>query len=277
MIVSIVTPVLNGGPLFAQCLESVVRERQAARASGSGIEVEHIIADGGSTDGSIALAQSYGIDVVQEKGTDLHERINRAYFNSRGELIGFLGADDILLEGAIEAVVKAYRQSGRRWVVGGFRWIDVQGRSLGTMKAPPQWMKPEVHACLGWNLSSPMATFYNRSFFTELGGLDVRYQVSADYDLFTRALAREPFARIPGPIAGSRRSGTNMSVVKRDRIREENRHILETFGPRGDFRRMAARMLLKTWVNAGHPEWLVRKVLDRTQVRLGLKKSGYYD
>ena len=55
MIVSIVTPVLNGGAVFAQCIESVIREREACRAAGLDIEVEHLIADGGSTDGSIRL------------------------------------------------------------------------------------------------------------------------------------------------------------------------------------------------------------------------------
>ena len=68
-----------------------------------------------------------------------------------------------------------------------------------------------------------------------------------------------------------------MSVVKKDRVREENKRILEAFGPRGNAKRLAARMLLKTWVNAGHPEWLARKLLNRVQVRLGWSKVGYFD
>ena len=178
MLVAVVTPVLNGGAIFAQCLESVIREREVCRRSGMGNEIEHLIADGGSTDGSIELAQSYGLTVVQEQGTDLHDRLNRGYLAAKGELIGFLGADDILLEGAVDAMVTAYRAGGRRWVVGSLRWIDPDGRSLGTIKAPPVWMKPAVHACLGWNLGAPMATYYSRSFFAELGGFDASLTVA---------------------------------------------------------------------------------------------------
>ena len=81
MIVSIVTPVLNGGAVFAECIESVIAEQKACREAGLDIEVEHLVADGGSTDGSIALAQSYGLAVLQEHGTDLHDRLNRSYVN----------------------------------------------------------------------------------------------------------------------------------------------------------------------------------------------------
>ena len=277
MIVSIVTPVLNGGAVFAQCIESIIREQKACRAAGLDIEVEHLIADGGSTDGSIGLAQSYGLSVLQEHGTDLHDRLNRSYFNSRGELIGLLGADDILLPGAIESIVAAYRRSGRRWVVGGLRCIDPEGCSLGTIKAPPNWIRSDIYACLGWNLGGAMATYFSPGFFKELGGFDTRYQVAADYDLFARALAREPFARVDRVVAGSRRNGKNFSVVKKDRRREESQLIAETLGPKSNVQRFAARMLLKAWINAGHPEWLAHKLLDRAQVRLGLKSVSYFD
>ena len=277
MIVSIVTPVLNGGDVFARCIESVIAEREACRARGLAIEIEHLVADGGSTDGSIALAQSYGLAVLQEQGTDLHDRLNRSYFNSRGELIGLLGADDILLPGAIEAIVSAYQRSGRRWVVGGLLWIDPEGKSLGTLKAPPNWIRSEVYACLGWNLGGAMATYFSRAFFKELDGFDTRYQVAADCDLFTRALAREPFARVDVAVAGSRRSGKNYSVVKKERRLEESKLIAETLGPKSKAMRIATRLLLKAWINAVHPGWLAHKLLDRAQVRLGLKSVGYFE
>ena len=277
MIVSIVTPVLNGGAVFAQCIESVIREREACRAHGLDIEIEHLVADGGSTDGSIALAQSYGLVVLQEQGTDLHDRLNRSYLNARGGLIGLLGADDILLPGGIEAIVAAYHRSGRRWVVGGLLWIDPEGCSLGTLKAPPHWIKAEVYACLGWNLGGAMATYFTPAFFKELGGFDTRFQVAADCDLFTRALAREPFARVDIPVAGSRRSGKNYSVVKKERRIEEGRLIAETLGPKSRAKRIVTRLLLKAWVHAAHPAWLAHKLHDRARFRLGLKRVSFFD
>ena len=68
-----------------------------------------------------------------------------------------------------------------------------------------------------------------------------------------------------------------MSVVKKDRLAIEHEMILERHGPRSIAGRLASRLLLKTWVNATHPEWLASKLLDRMRVRLGFKELSYFD
>jgi glycosyltransferase involved in cell wall biosynthesis len=74
-----------------------------------------VIVDGGSTDGTVEFAQSYGLRVLQGKDSGIFDAINKGSFDSSGELLGFLGADDVMREGGLAAVVEAYRKSGRRW------------------------------------------------------------------------------------------------------------------------------------------------------------------
>jgi glycosyltransferase involved in cell wall biosynthesis len=152
MIVTVVTPTLNAVNYLRECIES------ARRNESPGVEVEHVIADGGSTDGTAELAESYGLRVINGKDRGIFDRINIASFNSSGELLGCLPADDLLLDGGLKAIVRAYQASERRWVVGGYRWIDDRGHNLGTMAAPPTWLIPRIHACLSWPACSHIAT-----------------------------------------------------------------------------------------------------------------------
>ena len=69
------------------------------------------------------------------KDDGIFDAINKGSFAAQGELLGFLGCDDILLPGALEQVVQTYEPSGRRWVVVGIRWLDGCGTPAAT--APP--------------------------------------------------------------------------------------------------------------------------------------------
>ena len=264
MIISIVTTVLNGGDDLRACIESVKAETPC------GVLVEHLIVDGGSTDGSAELAAALGVRVLREPKVGLTGRMNIGYRAAKGELIGILGADDVLLPGALEAVVKAYRRKGRRWVVGGIRWIAADGHSLGVLRAPPRWMTAAAHVALDWNVISPLATYMNRDFFSQLGGYDERYDVAADFELFARALQQEPFERVARPLACWRRDGRNYSVVHGDLAAPEVRAIRQSLGLADDPGRPLRRFAMRVWFNLRNPGWCGHKMVERTRLRVGM-------
>ena len=270
MIVTIVTPTLNAIEYLQECIESVIRSASPR------VEVEHVIVDGGSTDGTVEMAESYRLRVIKQNDTGVFHRINKGSIESSGELVGFLGADDLLLEGGLEAIVNAYQEHGRRWIVGGTLWIDEQGRNLGELAAPPTWIVPRVLACLDWNPVAHAGTYLCREFFMELGGFNVDCKVAGDFDLFTRALARAPFERLARAVACTRRTGSNNSVVNAAIAAGEVQSVCDAFGPTSNVERMLWRYLLKIWINAGNPGWTMRKVVQRTRFRLGRQEKVYY-
>lgn len=77
------------------------------------VSVEHVIVDTGSTDGTVELAGSYSLRVIKGKDCGIFDAINKGSFNSSGELLGFFGADDELLDGALDEVVRRYKQGTR--------------------------------------------------------------------------------------------------------------------------------------------------------------------
>ena len=270
MIVTVVTPTFNAREYLQECVKSL------RTGQNSSVEIEHVIVDGGSTDGTVELAEQFGLRVMTGKDRGIFDAINKGSFNSRGELLGFLGADDVMLPGGIQAVVDTYRNTGRRWVVGGIRWIDEQGGDLGGLAAPPAWMTARMTTCLGWNPVMHMGTYFSREFFTELGGFNIEYRDSGDYEMFARARLLAPYGRIDRAVSCFRRTGTNNSAVNVERTARENRLVLDRFGPQSSLERAAWRYAMKIWFNLVNPSWLAVKLAQPIRLGLGLQAKAHF-
>jgi glycosyltransferase involved in cell wall biosynthesis len=263
--VSIVTPTLNAMEYLPQCIESVERQRSSTAT------IEHIIVDGGSTDGTVEFAQSHGLRVLQGKDSGIFDAINKGSFAATGDLIGFLGADDLLLDGALEAIADCYEKHPEAaWLSGGVRLIDKDSKNLGETAAPPSWLNASMHACLGWCCIHHMATYIRRDFFTELGGFDLNYSVAGDYEMFSRARSLRPFARISKAIACNRRTGQNYSMVHGDAAHEQSMLVGRTYGPKSKLHRLLYRTLMKGWVYGLNPGWAFRKYISAGRFPFGV-------
>ena len=257
MIVTIVTATLNAARYLHDCMASVRLNEE------TGIEVEHVIVDGGSTDGTVELAEAFGLRVITGKDSGIFDAINKGSFNSNGELLGCLGGDDLMLPGGLRAIVDAYRKTGRRWVAGPILWIDGEGRNLGKVSPPPIWVTAKMLACLGWNPIWHAGTFVTRDLFDELGGFDIAYRDSGDYELFIRARQIERYVVADRPVACFRRTGVNNSVVNGCRMQRENQAILDQFGPKSKLERHVWRCALKCQINFNNPVWFTMKMAQR--------------
>jgi glycosyltransferase involved in cell wall biosynthesis len=252
MIISVVTPTLNSARWIEACAGSVRMQ------AGPGVDVEHVVIDGGSSDDTVELARRAGCRVVGDGDDEgIFDAVNKGTRASTGQLVGFLGADDVLMPGALDAIARRYVSSGRRWVTGSYQWTDGLLRPLGTIAAPPERLTAEEHAMLGWSWPLHMATYVERSLFDEIGGFDLRYPIAADYRFFCEAMRRTPFARVGQVVAVFRRHGDNTSMV--DPATDELRQVSLDYGPTSPVRRAYYRLKVKAWVNVRNPRWAYRK------------------
>jgi glycosyltransferase involved in cell wall biosynthesis len=256
MIISIVTPSLNGMRYLPECIEST-RRQESDR-----IEVEHIVVDGGSTDGTPEYAAAQGCKVMSRDG-GIHEALNVGFHSAQGLLFGVLGCDDFLLPGALTAIVDDYGRSERRWIVGSCRWLDANGHDIGKFRSPPGWLTAPMLASLGWSCVPTTSTYVHRDLFADLSGFKAEFEYGGDYEFFVRALGREQFSRISRVLSCCYRHGGNMSL-RRDIYQAETRTIADMYAPTDPLRRQAYRLLLKCWLNATNPWWLTMKVARRT-------------
>jgi glycosyltransferase involved in cell wall biosynthesis len=256
VIISIVTPSLNGMRYLPECIESTRREES------NRVQVEHIIVDGGSTDGTPEYAASRGCKVMYREG-GIHEALNIGFGSARGLLFGILGCDDFLLPGALHAIVDDYERSRRRWIVGSCRWLDARGHDLGKFRSPPEWLTAPMLASLGWGCVPTTSTYVHKDLFADLRGFNTAFNCSGDYDFWVRALAQEHFSRITRVVSCCYRHGANMSM-RRDDYRAETQMIADLYAPKAQAQRGAYRFLLKSWLNATNPRWFTIKMVHRT-------------
>jgi glycosyltransferase involved in cell wall biosynthesis len=261
---TVVTPVLNGGPLLRDCMESVLRERCF------GETVQHIILDGGSTDGSVALARSLGARVIERPDLGLYERLNLGFAEAADGLVTFIGADDLLVEGCVPRVLAAYNATRRPWVAGAVRWIDKDGRHLAILRPIFSSITAEQHAAIGHPLIHISATWIEKSFHHEIGGFDPKYRIAAEYDFTTRALAVAPFARLSEVISAWRLTGDNLSVVNRQRQAEDYHAVCLAHGPKSGAVRMLWRYGHRALFNLTNPDYVRGKTLSRVSYKLGV-------
>lgn len=261
MLISVVTPTLNAIRYLQSCIEST-RDQQSPN-----VQVEHIVVDGGSTDGTVEFAEAQGCTVISGRDEGIFDALNKGSFRASGELLGVLGSDDLLLPGALDAVAQHFQQDRRRWLVGGGRWLDGAGRPRGDIAAPPTLVTVPMLASLGWLYFPHPATYVHRDFFKELGGYDKSFKYFGDYDFILRALEREPFSRVDRTLTGVRRHGGNASMQQTPIHSAETRQIMERYGPSSPWKQAAYRYLLKVWANGTNPTWFLQKRVDDLRAR----------
>src|SRR5438552_385907 len=122
---TIVTPCLNGADTLPLALESV-------RSQPYDGEVEHLVVDGGSTDGTLEiLASAPGVRYISESDRGLSDAVNKGIRMARGEVVGWLNADDVYLPGALGRVGRAFAQQPEAvWATGACLIMDDDGNEI---------------------------------------------------------------------------------------------------------------------------------------------------
>jgi len=217
MVVTVVTPCLNPGARLTRCLDSV--------AAQSYPDVEHVVVDGGSSDGTVELLERRGTRFVSEPDRGQTDAIAKGFALAQGDLLTWLNADDELDPAAAELAVS----SGADWVYG--NCVVVEGDRRAVWVPPRRYGPREVQA--GEMIPQP-GSFVSRAALERAGGLDTSFDLAMDIDLWIRLVDTGVHAHyIPEDLAvfeihGSSKTG---SVARTDFILEHAR-ALEKSGRR---------------------------------------------
>ena len=231
---TIITPNLNYGRFLGDCLGSV--------AAQDGVELEHFVLDGGSTDDSAEVAARFGHATwIQEADRGMSHAINKGFERATGEWVMWLNADDRLKPGVLAGLLRRLEGWGEDVVYGDFDFVEEDG-SLRRSVSLPGWSR-FVHVHHHCYIGST-AAFYRRATVIGPGHRlreDFRYVMDGE---FYARLDREGlrFRHMKLPVADFRMHGGNASqrhlartsdmsrVLDAERQHVESRAIRRVYG-----------------------------------------------
>ncbi len=188
--ISIVTPSFNQGHYIAETLDSVMAQDYP--------NLEHIVVDGGSTDGTLNILTRYPhLKVISEPDRGQADAINKGFRLATGDIWGFLNSDDTLLPEALRRVAQEIDSSrGRHIVMGRCRFIDEHGRFIG-IEHPSHFESHRrvLEIWKGHMIPQP-AVFWTPEVWKTCGAMDETLKYHLDYDLFCRFSRRYRFHAI---------------------------------------------------------------------------------
>lgn len=214
--VSIITVVYNGADTIEQTILSVLGQTYK--------NIEYIIIDGLSTDGTRNVVEKYMDSIscfVSEADNGLYDAMNKGIQYATGEIIGIINSDDWYAEDAVEKIVNLFGQKDVDLVYGNVVFVYPDGREKLQLRYPLDtiWYKMAVlHP----------AVFVKKNVYDSLGTFDLKYMLSADYDLLLRFYCNHvKFGFVDAVIAYFRLGG--LSTKLRNKGIEERKTISQKY------------------------------------------------
>jgi len=175
--ISIITVVYNGEQFLEETILSVINQTYE--------NIEYIIIDGGSTDGTVDIIKKYEDKIdywVSEPDRGIYDAINKGLKVATGDYIGVIGGDDMYYPDAIENIVKVLTTDlSIELIYGNLTYIDENNKVLRKSKSP----LPNSKFFMIKGMSVPhVASFVKKNIYNEYGSykLDIKY--AADYDYY---------------------------------------------------------------------------------------------
>jgi glycosyltransferase involved in cell wall biosynthesis len=216
MKVSIIIPNYNCARFLEQTLQSVLSQ--------TGPELEVIVVDGASTDGSVDIIRRHASRLaywVSEKDRGQTDAINKGLLRSTGDIVNWINSDDLLVPGALERICRGFAERPEAdFVYGDLQIINEAGELLQT--------RPEISFSgfvqrYGGNVCAQPSTFFKRGSAERLGWLNPALHWSMDYEFYLRALNQQMvFHAVPEVVGQFRLHGGSKTGAQHKKFLEEH-------------------------------------------------------
>lgn len=183
--VSIITAVLNNKEYIEGCIKSVSAQTYK--------DIEHIIIDGGSCDGTKEILNSYSNDIAKiifDNKKGIYNALNKGIDEATGDIIGILHADDLYVDNCvIEKVVGVFNNENADGVYGDLLYVNKNYPD----KIIRYWQAGDFKASKlksGWIPPHP-ALFLRKELYQRFGSYDPLFTIASDYDFMLRLFLKK--------------------------------------------------------------------------------------
>jgi len=190
-LVSIITPSFNQVQFLEQTIQSVLGQDYP--------QIEYIIVDGGSTDGSVDMIKKYEGRLawwISEQDQGQTDAINKGFAHSKGEVLAWINSDDTYNPRAVGQAVKYLIENPDvAMVYADCNFINEAGQVIGKFNSK----QTDYRRLREGYVHIPQQTmFFRAKYWQELGPLDPSFYFAMDYDLWTRIASKAPIKYLAG-------------------------------------------------------------------------------
>jgi glycosyltransferase involved in cell wall biosynthesis len=261
--ISVITASYNQAPFIEQTILSVLNQNY--------FNLEYIIIDGGSTDGSVDIIRKYESRLaywVSEKDQGASDALRKGFDRATGSIFAYLNSDDYYMPGALHHVAEVFQKTSADVVYGDMYWVDEDGKVLAERRQTPLTRLGILYG--GSDFSQP-STFWTQEAYRKAGGFDPAFQFAFDLDLFGKMIANKGNFVFTRRFLSSFRmhSGQKTSLInpvgcsETRKIRERYARFTEK-SLSGTILRNIARVQRIAWyIRQGDFLWLIGRIPDR--------------
>jgi len=258
--ISIVTPSFNQGKYLDQTIRSVT--------GGNYPDLEYVVIDGGSTDNSVEIIRKHSDRIsswVSEKDRGQYFAINKGFQRTSGEVMAWLNSDDMYLPWTVSLVGELFSKFPQvEWLTTSLpMFIDQNGNAIthGSVRGFTQQglLRGDNLLHCGWEgvaFIQQESTFWRRSLWDKVGGLDDSFRYAGDFDLWMRFFEQAKLYVVDVPLACFRKHDEQKTSTAFDMYKKE---ALEIFERRG----------------GSAPNPFVQKVRNRVRAAMTPEFSGF--
>jgi len=195
--ISVITITLNAEKYLEQTIQSVLNQTYD--------NIQYIIIDGGSTDGTIDIIKKYESKVdywESEKDTGIYDAMNKGLALTTGSMIGIINADDYYLPHTVQTVIESYKKGN----------ADIYYGDMEILNASPSIVKPNIDKMYEMPSIFHPTCFVKKTVYDNIGKFNPIYKISGDYDFLLRCLKKQmTFYYIPQTFTVFRHGGLSSS------------------------------------------------------------------
>lgn len=224
--ISIVTPVFNRADMIEQTIQSVLGQHYP--------NLEYIIIDGGSTDGTVDIIRRYENRLaywISEPDNGMYDAIMKGLAHATGDILAWINSDDMYHPNALNIVGQIFSQlHDVEWITGTPTLYNAEGLCMKVFSTPRWSWQRFKSGDFRWLQQE--STFWRRSLWDKVGGLDMQYELAADFDLWCKMFQYAKLYSVNTILGGFREHGNQLSLTQADKYAAEVKTITVKYGMR---------------------------------------------